>query len=469
MKKFLTAFVLLLAACGPGAAYEAAPRQATAPTAPDSFAPLPTLTLSPSEEPLPVAAGPPTLTRIPESWKTYELPELGLSLRYPDYWSPQTETRYGGPDGFFELSTRPYAATVFGGLRTLCTLEANLHKHDDYGLYPTVFDWQGSVAAPGDGCSVRPSPDAPDSGQAALLTRYASDPDSGQIIILKSDAAHFTGLVSTLRLAALHTRTPSYGLYTSPLCQLSPGTPRTVESEFAGLRVSEYAVVDAACHPYNHFDSFQSRARAFHPKPGDDWLNPLHPPSADEPQPVQVAGDRVEWKYDQDHLFPVGAPSQLHVLRNGQVIYTLAIPHMSPAGGPVRSFWSWEDHWILEVENVVILDGEIQNQALGYDEMFEWHLVKGRPFYFFRKADRFGITYDGQIFPRRYQELIHGFLCCDPGAYRLVSTDSGARFYARRDGAWWYVVVEAPGPTTAAGRARSRAPRAREWRGRLRG
>ena len=87
------------------------------------------------------------------------------------------------------------------------------------------------------------------------------------------------------------------------------------------------------------------------------------------------------------------------------------------------------------------MDGEIQNKKLDDDEIFEWHLVHDHPFYFFRQKDGFGIVYNNAVLPKRYKELIHGFLCCDPAAYTLQSSPLGARFYAQRGaargGMWW--------------------------------
>jgi len=389
----------------------------------------------------------PTPTFVPFSWKLFSLPEVGIHFRYPEDWQANTPNRYSGQDGFFEVSIQPYASTVFGNLRTICTLEANLHKKDLYGETPYILDWQGWASEIkswfGSGCGVMPAPDAPHAGEGVLFANYASNPGADQILVLRADSAHFLGILETLRMDAFVTATPSSGTYTSPLCILTAADPSPVVTQVAGLTITEYPIVDAACHPYNHFDSFQTRMYTVRPKLSDDWSNHDDPHQADQSNQIQVGQDSIRWEFDYTQVFPVGAPTQLNVLRDDQVIFTMAIPQFDPGGGPVRDFWSWDGHWVLEVENIVIVDGEIQNQSLGYTEMFNWHLVDSHPFYFFRQKDTFGVVYDGKTLPKQYDQLIHGFLCCDPGVYSIRSASIGAQFYAQRDGVWWFVVIEA--------------------------
>jgi hypothetical protein len=94
---------------------------------------------------------------------------------------------------------------------------------------------------------------------------------------------------------------------------------------------------------------------------------------------------------------------------------------------------------VLEVDGIVVIDGEIINDALGYDEIFEWHLINGKPFYFFRQGQMVGMSYAGQVLPWRYDDVIHGFLCCDPAVYNIQSSELGVWFYARVNGVWNYV------------------------------
>ena len=61
---------------------------------------------------------------------------------------------------------------------------------------------------------------------------------------------------------------------------------------------------------------------------------------------------------------------------------------------------------------------------------------------FFPKGSSYGISYAGQELPLRYDDIIHGQLCCDPGRYSIISTPTGAWFYALRDDIWYLVHVQ---------------------------
>jgi len=60
---------------------------------------------------------------------------------------------------------------------------------------------------------------------------------------------------------------------------------------------------------------------------------------------------------------------------------------------------------------------------------------------FFSSGDVYGIFYNGQILPQRYEDIIHGLLCCDPAAYSLESSSTGAWFYALKNKTWYLVSV----------------------------
>jgi hypothetical protein len=135
---------------------------------------------------------------------------------------------------------------------------------------------------------------------------------------------------------------------------------------------------------------------------------------------------------------------QIRVKRDKEVIYVFAVPEPlpDPVGLPIQGLWSWDGHWLLEVENVLFQDGEMLNPQLGYDEIFEWHPVEGQPLYFFRRGSEFGLSYAGETLPVKYEDVIHGPLCCDAGVYSIISTPLGTDFFARREGVWYHVRVE---------------------------
>jgi hypothetical protein len=108
---------------------------------------------------------------------------------------------------------------------------------------------------------------------------------------------------------------------------------------------------------------------------------------------------------------------------------------------PIERFQAWGNHWILEVSDFVAQDGEILNEQFGFEEVFSWYLIDEKPFYFFRKGPRVGISYDDQFLDVNYEEIIHGY-CCGLGLNNPMLFENTVRFFGKRDGIWYYVIVE---------------------------
>jgi hypothetical protein len=107
---------------------------------------------------------------------------------------------------------------------------------------------------------------------------------------------------------------------------------------------------------------------------------------------------------------------------------------------PIKSLRAWQGHWVLEVEGKVFVDGESLNKSQGYAEIFDWHLIKGQPFFFFTKikGGEVGVSYGGTVLPYSYTEVIH-YKCCEPAAFNPGFSEHMVWFYGLRDGMWYYV------------------------------
>lgn len=106
-----------------------------------------------------------------------------------------------------------------------------------------------------------------------------------------------------------------------------------------------------------------------------------------------------------------------------------------------RVFTSWNDHWVWEARDFLIQDGEILNEKFGFQEIFAWRLVDGYPAYLFRKDGRVGFSYAGKILPLEYQNVAH-YLCCGYASSNPRFDENSVRFFAEREGVWYYVVVD---------------------------
>jgi hypothetical protein len=133
------------------------------------------------------------------------------------------------------------------------------------------------------------------------------------------------------------------------------------------------------------------------------------------------------------------------ILRKGKdVVFQKSLPHHLE--NPLRGILSWDGHFALETLGHVYVDGKDLNEKGGYSEVFSFRLVDGKPFFFFAKEGRFGLSYGGEELPLRYDDLLHG-LCCEPAGLNPRSEASMVSFHARRDTTWYHVEIAlSPGP-----------------------
>jgi len=117
---------------------------------------------------------------------------------------------------------------------------------------------------------------------------------------------------------------------------------------------------------------------------------------------------------------------------------------------PLRSFTTWDDHWALDVDDHLIIDGQDLGEALGYDAAFGFRLIRGEPFYFFEQGGQVRISYGGQTLPNTYDQVFHN-QCCEASMHNPLNLGDTVLFHALRDGTWYFVEAgvydgEMPGP-----------------------
>lgn len=161
-----------------------------------------------------------------------------------------------------------------------------------------------------------------------------------------------------------------------------------------------------------------------------------------ENKPVNpmYTGGRAIWAADEPLILGLGDHTDVQV-RNGYHDLLFSFATYFGTHIPIKRFLAWNDHWILAVSDFVIQDGEILNAKFGFEEVFNWYLMEGKPFYFFRKGPQVGISYDGRFLPVYYHEIIHGY-CCGLALNNPRTHENTIRFFGKRDGIWKYVIVE---------------------------
>ncbi|MCX7682240.1 MAG: hypothetical protein N2508_09820 [Anaerolineae bacterium] len=158
------------------------------------------------------------------AWSEYSDPVYRVSLWYPAHWQPVEgyQARYGGPDGFFQVSA------ISGTGRTLnevCRSEA-YHKLLPYGSQPEVknIHLQGLAA-----CWILPSTDQPAemNRQAALIFAYPQPVPIGDdlyhFLVLWADKDHLQKIAQTVRFFVPEPTT----LFSDPVLGLAFDIPTT--------------------------------------------------------------------------------------------------------------------------------------------------------------------------------------------------------------------------------------------------
>lgn len=121
------------------------------------------------------------------------------------------------------------------------------------------------------------------------------------------------------------------------------------------------------------------------------------------------------------------------------VIFSFAI-YTEPMHS-TKNFLNWNGHWVWVLRDFVIIDGEIINESLGFQEIFYWRLIDDKPSYFFRKDGRVGFSFSGKIYPLDYQNIAV-YMCCGYAVNNPQIEGNSARFFGERDGVWYYVVLD---------------------------
>lgn len=147
-------------------------------------------------------------------------------------------------------------------------------------------------------------------------------------------------------------------------------------------------------------------------------------------------------------------PSQvldITITQNGNEIFEMQAP-VSPIPA-FRGLWAVENHWIAEVavtlddssfrsftKGDIFMDGISLNETHGYTESFGFQLLHGKPFYFFEKFGRVGVSYDGRDISLGYDFVPH-HRCCSAGELNPKMYENMVGFFAVRGDKWYYVEI----------------------------
>jgi len=127
-------------------------------------------------------------------------------------------------------------------------------------------------------------------------------------------------------------------------------------------------------------------------------------------------------------------------------------PFIETSNGP----WSYNGHWAIafrnrkqdsqgnwQIDDRLVQDGQDINDVMGYEQSFQFAVLDSRPFYFYQKNGKIGISFDGQEIDKEYDEIPH-YNCCSPALLNPRVTMNMVWFLARRGADWYYVEAYIP-------------------------
>ena len=136
----------------------------------------------------------------------------------------------------------------------------------------------------------------------------------------------------------------------------------------------------------------------------------------------------------------VSAGELVTIKQNGEPIYT-SIAAPEPTSEAVKGLYSYDGHWVLEVNGTLIVDGAIWNlKNVPAEEIFNFAVIQGRPFFFYSRGGTIHAWYDGADLPVSYAQVVH-YRCCEPAAFNPRTSPQMVAFYAERDGWWYYIEI----------------------------
>jgi hypothetical protein len=162
-----------------------------------------------------------------------------------------------------------------------------------------------------------------------------------------------------------------------------------------------------------------------------------------------------------DKLEAVGGPAEngqvaAQVTRNGKVIFSKPIKTPGVTS-EFRVLEVYDNHWVFEIAQEkaiqpnnqevdsffageIFVDGQSLNDLYGYDESYGFQTIHGRPFYFYKRDGKIGVSYDGQEIALGYDGVPH-YGCCSAGALNPRMAQNIIAFFAWRGDKYYYTEI----------------------------
>lgn len=177
----------------------------------------------------------------------------------------------------------------------------------------------------------------------------------------------------------------------------------------------------------------------------------------------ESTGPVMIWKttsgeYKVRQILPKGnepATTSIEVSKDGEVIFQTDAGEISPLS-TLQRFWVEDGHWTLEINRVanrregnsvysdttgeIYRDGALLNETYGYEEMFNFQMMGGKPFYFYRQDGKVRASYNGRTLPVEYDDIPH-YGCCSSATLNPEGGANWVGFFAQRGNTWYYTEI----------------------------
>jgi hypothetical protein len=137
--------------------------------------------------------------------------------------------------------------------------------------------------------------------------------------------------------------------------------------------------------------------------------------------------------------------SVVKVTQNGSRIFTTWVEEPNYVYGPLVGLWQHGSHWFLEIvsqgwRGEIFRDSQSLNDLKGHSQSFGFQFMHGKPFYFFERLGKIGISYNGEEILLGYDDIPHNH-CCSASSLNPNQYENMVSFFALRDDKWYYVEI----------------------------
>jgi len=219
----------------------------------------------------------------------------------------------------------------------------------------------------------------------------------------------------------------------------------------AGLAVEEY-LLKTAPEPEGSLYFTYGNPLLLHARERAKTFPDVHCADADLKMCASLGGHSL---VAEEIVSSDGSSGNVILKQDGVEIYRIATGPGTPITA-LRGLWVYDGHWVLEAARIteirqtngitdnavgqIIVDGRLLNESLGYEEAFSFQTLNDRPFYFFKRNGKIGVSYDWVEIPLAYDQVPH-YGCCSAGTLNPHQYQDMLDFLAVRDGNWYYVEI----------------------------